>query len=155
MHVIIATLLLLLASAAPARAQAPPAAEPAKPPQKGDEVLVRGCVTGTMLQASSTRRPAADSSIDDAITYRLSGPRGILRTIRADHDGQIVEVRGVLRSKLPEARGGQPGTRELGKTGIFVGLGAPPRGNSPGDMVPYIPVLEVVSFETVGSRCTR
>lgn len=146
------TVLLLSFAAAPALlAQKPPDAED-KAPAKGDHVIARGCLTGTMLSASETRQAKGSGKLDRGVTYRLTGPRGTLRSLRNEHDGEIVEVTGVLKSDLPdETRAGRG--KEIGRSGIFVGMGGPPRGNSPGDMVQYYPVLEVTSFERATGRC--
>lgn len=147
------TVLLLSLAAPPALlAQKPPDAAEDKAPAKGDEVIAKGCLSGTMLSASETRQAKGTGKLDRSVTYRLTGPRGTLRSLRNEHDGEIVEVTGVLKSDLPdEARAGRG--KEIGKSGIFVGMGGPPRGNSPGDMVQYYPVLEVTSFERAIGRC--
>lgn len=102
------TVLLLSFAAAPAVfAQKPPDAED-KAPAKGDQVIARGCLSGTMLSASETRQAKGAGKLDGAMTYRLTGPRGTLRSLRHEHDGEIVEVTGVLRSDLPDdARAGR------------------------------------------------
>jgi hypothetical protein len=145
-------LLLPWILAAPA-AQAPPDA--AKLPAKGDEVLARGCVDGSMFRARETRRTGDEiGRAAESITFRLTGPRAVLRALRTDHAGVIVNVQGTLKSHLPSGPGGTRGT-EIGKTGIFIGMGTPARGNSPGDQIAYVPVLEVKSFEVLGVPCGR
>lgn len=138
------------AAALPILAQKP--AEDAKSwvPKKGDEVIVRGCVSGTTLHATGTRRAEGQGSLEHGVTYRLTGARRSLRMLRDEHRNAIVDVRGILKSELPDDSA--PG-RTLGKSGIRIGMGAPPRGNSPGDMMPYYPVLEVTSFEPATGRC--
>lgn len=138
--------------AAPLVAQKP--SEDAKPklPGKGDAVVVRGCVSGPTLSASMTRLAEGEGSLEATVTYRLTGPRKIVRTLREEHKGEIVEVKGILKSELPDEASTAPG-RTIGKSRIRIGMGAPPRGNSPGDMMPYYPVLEVTSFEVATGRC--
>jgi hypothetical protein len=148
-----AIVLLLSFAATPALfAQKPPDTAEDKPPAKGDQVIARGCLSGTMLSASETRKAKGSGKLDRGVTYRLTGPRGTLRSLRNEHDGEIVEVTGVLKSDLPDEAGAGRG-KQIGKSGIFVGMGGPPRGNSPGDMVQYYPVLEVKSFERATGRC--
>lgn len=146
-------LLLSLAVAAPATAQKPTDEKPDKPPVKGDEIVVRGCVSGSMLQSFDTRRIDNTGELTGAITYRLTGPRQIVRALRSDHNKHIEDVTGILKSDLPDDANGARGKR-IGNTRVFIGIGAPgQRGNSPGDAMPHMPVLEVISFEHVAGSC--
>jgi hypothetical protein len=154
MRQITRTLVLLSFVAASAgAAQKPPETEKAKAPVKGDKVVVRGCLSGTMLHADETRRNHDSGWQESLVTFRLTGPRNLLRTLRDEHEHEIVDVSGVLKSELPDTHS-VPRGREIGKTRVFVGIGQPPRGSTPGAMVPYFPVLEVASFERAGGRCT-
>jgi hypothetical protein len=152
-HVIRTIVLLSLAAVSAGAAQQPPETEKAKPPGKGDKVVVRGCLAGTMLHADETRRNHDSGWQTSLVTFRLSGPRNLLRTLRGEHEHEIVDVSGVLKSELPDTHG-VPRGKTIGKTRIVVGMGQPPRGQTPGEMVPYFPVLEVVSFEPAGGRCS-
>ncbi|MBA3884440.1 MAG: hypothetical protein H0X67_01765 [Acidobacteria bacterium] len=153
-RIFVVVLLAFFAAASPAAVQQPPEAQSDEPPVKGDEVVVRGCLSGTTFHSYDTRRSDDTRKVSSAITYRLTGPRGILRQLRNDHANHFEEITGVLKSTLPADAGAARG-REIGTSRIFVGVGAPPRGNSPADSVPYVPVLEVISFEHVGGRCSR
>lgn len=146
-------LLLSLAVAAPATAQKPTDEKPDKAPVKGDEIVVRGCISGSMLQSFDTRRTDDAGKLTGAITYRLIGPRQVLRTLRNDHDKHLENVTGILKSDLPDDARGERGKR-IGNTRVFIGIGAPgQRGNSPGDAMSHMPVLEVISFEHVAGSC--
>lgn len=153
-RICLTVLLASIAAAGPATAQKPPEASPDKLPAKGDEVMVRGCVQGTTLESYETRRVDDSGKLTTAITYRLTGPKATLRALRDEHNGRAVDIEGILKSDLPGDRGATRG-KQIGKSRVFIGIGAPPRGNSPADAVPYLPVLEVVSFEPVGGRCSR
>jgi hypothetical protein len=145
------TLLVSLA-VAPMLAQKPADDPKTRLPAKGDRVIVRGCVGDSTLNAAVTRREEGDGSLETAVTYRLTGNRKLTRALREEHKGELVEVKGVLKSELPDEATAAPG-RTIGRSGIRIGIGAPPRGNSPGDMMPHYPVLEVTSFERVTGRC--
>lgn len=138
---------LLLAGSAGARQREPP---PTKPPSKGDTIIARGCLSGSALEASETRVvDRRDPSLASAVTFRLTGDKNRLKQMRKDHDGQIVEVTGVLKSELPrdDARRGV----QVGKTRITVGVGQP-HTTTPQPQQ-YIPVLEVKSYESLGTIC--
>jgi hypothetical protein len=152
-HLIRTLVLLSFATVSAGAAQQLPETEKAKPPVKGDKVVVRGCLSGTMLHADETRRNHDSGWQVSLVTFRLTGPRNLLRTLRDEHEHAVVDVSGILKSDLPDTHS-VPRGKEIGRTRIFIGMGQPPRGNSPGDMVPYLPVLEVTSFEPAGGRCT-
>jgi hypothetical protein len=152
-HVIRAIVLLSFAAISAGAAPQLPETEKPKAPVKGDTVVVRGCLAGTMLHADETRRHHDSGWQVSLVTFRLSGPRNLLRTLRAEHEHETVDVSGVLKSELPDTHS-VPRGKTIGKTRVIVGMGQPPRGNSPGEAMPYFPVLEVVSFEPAGGRCS-
>lgn len=152
-HVSLLLTLLLFAAVSGASAQQPPEVVTAKPPAKGDGVVVRGCLSGNLLYADETRRNHDSGWLVSTVTFRLTGPRDVLRSLRSEHEGEMMDVSGVLKSDLPDDRS-VPRGKQIGKTRIFVGIGQSPRGNSPGDDLPYMPVVEVKSFEPAGGRCS-
>jgi hypothetical protein len=123
-------------------------------PKKGDTVVVKGCLQGPVL--TSTETAALDETLmtASALTYQLKGDKNLLRQLREQHDGQLVEVTGVLKSHLPQpdARRG----KQVGKTRIIVGGGTSSmdRMTTPGIDQPQ-PVLEVKSFEGKSIDCRR
>src|SRR5687768_10313546 len=84
-----------------------PQESPAKVPQKGDAVVVKGCLRGASLEATETAIPNSDATMTTALVYRLTGDKGLLKKMRQEHDGSVVEVSGILKSSLPtgEERG--------------------------------------------------
>ena len=123
---------------------------PTKTPSKGDAIVVRGCLSGTALESSETRIvDRKNSEYSSAVTYRLTGDKDLLKQMRKDFDGMIVEVTGRLKSNLPTDDGRHVG--QIGKTRITVGVRTP-QSQSPHDP-PYRPVLEVKSYEGLGSIC--
>src|SRR5688572_13898894 len=75
----------------------------AKTPQKGDSVLVKGCLRGNSLESTETGIVNSDATMMTALVYRLTGDKATLKSLRAEHDGKVVEVTGILKSKLSSA----------------------------------------------------
>jgi hypothetical protein len=127
------------------------AQEPApRRPQKGDTVIAVGCMKGSALEAQETRLATAAADDDSArieapITYRLTGDKELLKQLKAAHSSHLEEITGVLKSRLPDERGRG---KQLGRTGIYVGLGTP-NASQP----PALPVLEITSFKHLATDC--
>jgi hypothetical protein len=120
-------------------------------PQKGDAVIVEGCLRGGTLESTRTTAKDASGTLDTALIYRLTGDKKALKAMREEHDGEVVEVTGELKSKLPAGDG--RGT-QIGKTRIFVGVADPRRGSPlPSQNTQSIPVLEMKSFEPRSVKC--
>lgn len=137
----------ILASGAIARAQEPE--QRSRTPRSGDEVVVKGCLKGNMLEASDTAFADGTGSTSTPYDFQLKGKKDLLKRLRTEHDGTYVELSGRLRSSLDVPRG----TR-IGRTGIFIGPGGGPH-DRPGDHDRIMPVLDVRSFAGTGSRCRR
>lgn len=134
-------LLLMVGFAA---VQEKPAAD--RPPKRGDTVVVRGCVTGGMIEAGELSARDGDYKHPLAYDYRLTGKKELVATIKKDHAGHVDIVTGVLKTDMPTEMKGLSG--RVGNTSIGVGLGGP-QGVPPRPL----PVLEVSSFEHVDVRC--
>src|SRR4051794_2535331 len=80
-----AALLALVTSAAAVPAQE---RSGAKPPAKGDSVVVTGCLVGPRLQALETSKADDTGRLTTAITYQLKGEKGLLKRLRGEHDGK-------------------------------------------------------------------
>jgi hypothetical protein len=152
MRTIAAACCLAIAAAALAVAQSE--RTPPRTPKKGDTVVVKGCLHGTALESTETAvvNEASTRFGASALTYRLSGDKGLLKKMREEHDGKVVEITGVLKSNLPpnrEIRAGQ-----IGRTRITVGVGSPHIA-SPADVeaTRSIPILEVKSYEGSAALC--
>jgi hypothetical protein len=125
---------------------------PSKPPSKGDAVVVRGCLSGSALASTETRIvDGADPRREraSAVTFRLTGDSSVLKQMRKDHDGHLVEVTGILKSDLPTDDGRH--VKTIGKTRIVVGVRSP-QTTQPHDP-PYRPVLQVKSYEGLATIC--
>jgi hypothetical protein len=128
-----------------------------KTPQKGDVVVVKGCLRGVTLDSFETASEDNASVIQARVTYRLTGKKELIKTLKEEQQHKIIEVTGVLKSSLAGAdflRG-----KQVGKTKIFIG-GAPGgmgQGGQPerphDGMNQMQPVLDVRSFESVISVC--
>jgi hypothetical protein len=124
-----------------------------KAPEKGDSVTVKGCLDGTALQSTETVTTDQTGSLSTPLTYQLKGDKKLLKQHRDEHDGQLVEVVGILKSTLPQddaIRG-----KKVGRTKIVIGVGTPSAQRPGADPLSSLPVLEVKSFESNGTRCRR
>ena len=124
-----------------------------RPPKNGDEVVVKGCLNGPMLEAAEAGSADADSLLPMGLTFQLKGKKDVLKDLIAKHDGQLVEITGVLKSNLET---GVTRGRKIGKTRIVVGVQSttPDRAMMPGTQE-LQPVLEVKSFEGGALNCRR
>ena len=137
-------LLLLVATAV--MAQDGPK-KPEGPPRKGDAVVVKGCVRGGAVESTSIARPDGPEHPTEPLTYRLTGDKQVLKTLKEDHDGHVDAIAAELRTNLPSTTGGA----RLGGSRIAVGVGAS-RGMMP-EPPPPVPVLKVTAFEHTGVTC--
>ena len=121
---------------------------PAKPPKRGDAVVVKGCIRGGVVESGSLSMPdGGEAGYADIYTYRLTGEKKTLDEIRKEHDGHHDIITGELRTDLPRATRG----RTVGNTRITIGVGSSrdPMRDAP----PPMPVLKVASIEHTEVRC--
>jgi hypothetical protein len=118
----------------------------AKPPERGDIVLAKGCIRGGVLESGSLTAPGGGEFLE-LLTLRLTGEKETLEEIKKEHDGHNDVITGELRTDLPKATRG----RTIGNTRITIGVG-PSRGMMP-EPPPPMPVLKVTEFEHTGIRC--
>ena len=129
----------------------PPAKE--KVPAKGDAILVKGCLDGPTLQSIETSMMDETGHLATPLTYQLKGDKKLLRQLRDEHNFKVVEVKGILKSNLPQdsaIRG-----KTVGKTKITFGVGASSTQGAGPDLNSALPGLEVKSYESPGARCNR
>ena len=141
----------LLLAAAVALAPALQEKPAVKTPQKGDSVVVKGCLRGNSLESTETGILNSDATMMTAVVYRLTGDKATVKRLRAEHDGKVVEVTGILKSKLPsvDERG-----MTVGNTRVRIGVGSAHVGSpAHSDLNRSIPVLEVKSFEGLAVQC--
>ena len=143
----------ILAVAVLALTGAIPQERPAgKVPQKGDTIVVKGCLRGSSLESTETGIPDTDTPMMTSFVYRLTGDKGTLKQMRQEYDGKVVEATGILKSTLPpsdEIHG-----KTFGKTRVRIGIGNPSPGSPAGmETNRSIPVLEVKSYEGHSVKC--
>jgi hypothetical protein len=120
-------------------------------PQKGDSIVVKGCLKGRSLESTETGFADSDARSMTALVYRLSGDKNLLKQMRDQHDNSVVEVTGTLKSTLPPADG--MGTT-IGKTRVRIGIGSGSVGSGANaEASRSLPVLEVKSYEGVSVKC--
>jgi hypothetical protein len=141
---------LVLATAATAATESAQTADRAT--RKGDPLTVKGCLSGTSLVATETSAADTTALLAEGLTFRLAGDKALLRQLRQEHDRRLVEVRGILKSNLPQA-GAQP--RSLGGMRIGIGATAPMTGRPEGEARRVLPVLEVTAFDGGSTFCGR
>ena len=121
-----------------------------KTPQKGDSIVVKGCLRGGALESTETGLEGADAPMLTAFVYRLTGDKGKLKEMRRDHDGMVVEVTGTLKSNLPPD---DINSRTFGNSRVRIGIGSPAVGAQAAEARRSIPVLEVKSYEGAPVKC--
>lgn len=122
-----------------------------KPPANGDDVIVKGCMRGAMLESTDVGRKDGEP-LPMAYTFQLKGKKDLLKELREKYDNQRVDVTGILKSNLSNDRPG----KDFGRTRVVIGAGS----NTPGAVHPMtldqpMPVLEVKGFEGTGIACGR
>ena len=143
--------LLVVALMAPAMPQEKASSE-VKPPRRGDDVLVRGCVSGGTIDSSEVTGVVKEGEDEkpsrylEFVTFRLTGDKKVLQEIRAEHAGHADVLKGELRTDLPKAGGY---SRTIGNSRIGIGVG---RGMAP-EPPPPLPVLKVSAIEHTGITC--
>jgi hypothetical protein len=121
-------------------------------PQKGDSIVVKGCLKGRSLESTETGLASSDVRLPTVLVYRLTGDKNVLKQLRDLHDGSVVEVSGILKSTLPP--GDDLGTRTFGKTRVKIGVGSATVGSpANAEASRSLPVLEVKSYEGVAVKC--
>jgi hypothetical protein len=126
--------------------------KPSGPPKKGDLISVRGCLTGGALEATDLGSVDATRGLSSAVTFRLTGDSSLLKKMRDEADGKVVDVQGRLKSDLPQEN---VQSRKVGKVRITIGSPATTPGSLAAEGKRSLPVLEVTSFEGSTTGCGR
>lgn len=112
--------------------------EPRPEPGKGDTIVVEGCIRGSKIE-----------DVNRVLTFRLTGPKDLLKQLKKEHDGHMDEVTAVLQSSLSVVT---PGT-QVGKTRITISGGRDPMGPQNAPQGQYLPTLKVTSFRHLPGTC--
>jgi hypothetical protein len=115
-------------------------------PKKGDTVVARGCVGGGVLEALDLVTKDGKKREVAALTFRLTGDKKLLKSLKEDHSDHSDTITGVLKTDLPDERK-SVGTR-IGNTSIGIGMVNPNASTQRA-----LPVLEVTEFEHTDIRC--
>lgn len=142
-------LLGLLAGAGFADAVAQPGT---RGPQKGDVIVVRGCLKGNSLEAAELKSAEGSELPSNGMTFRLTGEKALLKQLKEEHDARVVSVEGVLKSDLPKET---VTSRRIG--GVRIGIGSPETnpGSREAESRRSVPVLQVKSFDGSTIVCGR
>jgi hypothetical protein len=112
-------------------------------PKRGDTVIVIGCVSKGRIESNDMKVKDREASFDRFVTYRLTGDKKVLESLKKEHEGHVEELTAVLKSELPIDE-----HKRIGNTNVGIGL---PGRNDPG--MPSYPVLEVKSAEHTAKTC--
>jgi hypothetical protein len=109
-----------------------------------DMVAVRGCVVSGAFTTASRAGVTTERA-----TYRLTGPKGLVKQLRKDHEGHFEEVTGRMSG---DVAGQTVRKKKVGKVNVIVGAG---RGVSEGGTEERFdpPSIEVASFRHLDDRC--
>ena len=146
--VIAIALAVLAGSAATAQNGSPSS----RAPKKGDAVVVKGCLSGQALEATELGSKDATGALSNGVTFRLTGDKTLLRQLRDEHDGKIVDVEGVLKSDLPKE---SVASRKVGRMRITIGTPAQSPNSQEAATRRALPVLEVTSYNGSTTTCGR
>lgn len=121
-------------------------------PKSGDTIVVTGCLRGSMLESTGMTLAKDDNPLPSGHTFQLKGKKDLLKELRAKHDGFVVEITGVLKSRLMDTT--QRGT-QVGNARIIVGAESTMGGGATPGTTQAVPVLEAKSFEASTTSCQR
>jgi hypothetical protein len=144
--------LVLLASAPRAASADPSRTSDAAQKNERTVVVVRGCVeSGTLTSVSAGEGDATGTAVAGQ-TYRIAGPRALVKQLRREHEGHTEEITGRIKGELaPKSTVRQ---KQVGKIGIVVGT-TPGGGGSNAPHVPEMPSIEIEAFQHVENHCVR
>ena len=125
---------------------------PTKRVKKGDQIVVRGCLTGSALEATDLGSADVTGALSSGVTFRLTGDKTLLKQMRDEHDGKVVEVEGILKSNLPPE---SVASRKLGKMTVTIGAPAANPVSREAQTQRSLPVLEVKSVDGSTTSCGR
>ena len=111
-------------------------------PKRGETVEVTGCVSRGRIESNDMKVTDREASFERLVTYRLTGDKKVLESLKKEHEGHVEVLTAVLKSELPI-----DSHRQIGNTRVGIGL---PGINNP---TPTYPVLEVKSAEHTEKTC--
>jgi len=115
-------------------------------PRKGDTVVARGCLGGGVRETLDRKTTDGKAREVAALTFRLTGDKKLLKTLKEEHTDHSDSITGVLKTDLPDEKKAI-GTR-IGNTSIGIGIANPNASTQRA-----LPVLEVKAFEHTDIKC--
>jgi hypothetical protein len=109
-----------------------------------DMVAVRGCVVAGAFTTASRAGVTTERA-----TYRLTGPRELMKQLRKEHEGHFEEVTGRMKG---DAAGQAVRKKKVGKVAVIVGAGRGVSDNGTEETFDP-PSIEVASFRHLDDRC--
>jgi hypothetical protein len=123
-----------------------------KVPDRGSQVVAEGCLQGATLRSAELTTTDTTGTLATPLTYQLKGDKGLLKRLRDEHDGRVVRVTAILKSQLPD---NERHAKKIGNTTISLGIRttSPREPSSVHETSASLPVLEVASYEGLGTHC--
>ena len=119
-------------------------------PQKGDTIVVKGCLRGSSLESTETGLADSEGRLPTGHVYRLTGNKNTLKVMRKELEGYVIEATGILKSTLlPSDETG----RTFGNTRVRIGVPNPGSATPNSEANRSIPVLEVKTYEGSTLKC--
>lgn len=147
-HGCAAPILLIALSVSVCAAQKPE--DGAMPPsKKGETLVIRGCVSGSLLKDLRAQKTEPVSGGETSVVYRLTGERKLLQIIQKEHQDQVLDVTGVLASNTSVSSTTR--SKQMGKARVYVGAGHQ-EPSDPAKPATY-PTLRVTAFEVIRPTC--
>lgn len=115
-------------------------------PKKGDTVVARGCVGAGVLETLDLRTTDGKAREVAALTFRLTGDKKLLKTLKEEHANHSDSITGVLKTDLPDEK--RSVETRVGNTSIGIGMVNPNASTQRA-----LPVLEVKEFEHTDIKC--
>ena len=120
------------------------------PSNKGDTLVVRGCVSGSLLNDLRGQKMDPVSGGETSVVYKLTGEKKLLQIIQKEHQNQVLDVTGVVTSNSNASSTTR--SKQMGKARVYVGAGNQ-QSSMPAQSASY-PTLRVSAFEVVRPGCT-
>jgi hypothetical protein len=116
--------------------------------RKPGTIVLQGCVSGGALTMIAADEGQASPDIMPGASYRIAGPKSVVKQLKKQQNGRWVEVTGKVKGQFAPKGSGQ--RRDIG--GVSVGIGLPTNDpNAP--RVPEMPAFEVDSFRPLDTDC--
>ncbi len=119
------------------------------PSKKGEVVIIRGCVSGSLLKDLRAQKTESVTGGESAVVYRLTGDKKLLQIIQKEHQEQVLDVTGQLASNTSVSSTTR--SKQMGKARVYVGAGH--QETSDPAKPPTYPSLHVTAFEAVRPTC--